>query len=233
MGNKNQEVQKRPNNIKYKSGDIYGNLLITGKSFRGNNGVRYVEAICDCGHIGFHRLKGVVYSKIKSCGCKTEENRMLSLTVHGFNKVGNRHPIYKAWDNMKDRCYNNNYNSYHNYGGRGIIVCAEWVNDFITFCKWAIVNEWKKGLSLDRINTDGNYEPQNCRWATDIQQGRNRRNNYNIEAFGEKKCLSAWAEDIRCLVNAPVVQRRLTVLKWDSERAISTPKKYKKELLSA
>lgn len=85
-----------------------------------------------------------------------------------------RPPIYTAWINMKDRCYNKNYSYYSYYGGRGIRVCDEWVNSFQTFFR-DMSPTWQKGLSLDRIENEGNYGPTNCRWATKKEQGNNRR----------------------------------------------------------
>jgi hypothetical protein len=89
---------------------------------------------------------------------------------HGFNY----HPLYAVLRSMKTRCYSPNCNAYHNYGGRGILICDEW-KDPATFCKWAIANGWKKGLSIDRINNDGNYEPNNCRFVTREINMRNSR----------------------------------------------------------
>lgn len=82
-----------------------------------------------------------------------------------------RHPIYIAWQNMKSRCYNKNNAKYHRYGGRGIIVCNDWLN-IENFLKWCLMNGWSEGLSIDRKNNDGNYEPDNCQW---ISKPRNSR----------------------------------------------------------
>lgn len=78
---------------------------------------------------------------------------------------------------MKERCYNKNAANYRNYGGRGISICNDWLNSFESFRNWAIENGYSDSLSIDRINVDGNYEPPNCRWATQKEQNNNKRNN--------------------------------------------------------
>ena len=85
------------------------------------------------------------------------------------------HPLCSVWSDMKTRCYNSNQKSYKHYGGRGIIVCEEWTGDFKCFYDWAIKNGYKKGLQIDRINNDGNYEPDNCRFVTTAENCRNSR----------------------------------------------------------
>lgn len=102
-------------------------------------------------------------------------------------------PWYNSWRSMVNRCNNKNYANYQYYGGRGITICAEW-NDPFVFGEWAVSNGYKKGLTLDRINTDGNYEPSNCRWATRKEQANNRRSNTVIEYNGESHNLTEWAE---------------------------------------
>jgi len=109
-------------------------------------------------------------------------------------KHGLRHTrLYNIWTHMKDRCYNSNYFQYYLYGGRGIKICKEWQNDFMGFYNWAIKNGYDDKLTLDRINVNGNYQPNNCRWITRAEQTRNQRNNINITYMGETHCLSEWS----------------------------------------
>lgn len=110
------------------------------------------------------------------------------LPIHGFSG----HPIFRIWQGMVDRCHNPNNQSYKWYGGRGIKVCRRWRNSPKTFLN--DMGERPKGLSLDRINNDGNYEPSNCRWATTKQQMRNYRRNKMITFNGETLALIDWAE---------------------------------------
>lgn len=92
-------------------------------------------------------------------------------TTHGLSRT----KIYKIWYGMKTRCYNKNFKKFNNWGGRGIIVCNEWKNSFLIFNEWALKNGYKEGLSIDRINNNGNYEPTNCRFITIADQQKNKR----------------------------------------------------------
>jgi len=91
--------------------------------------------------------------------------------THGLSRTR----LYKIWFGMKSRCYNNNTKGFENWGGRGIIVCDEWLNDFLSFYNWALKNGYKDNLSIDRINNNGNYEPNNCRFITIQEQQKNKR----------------------------------------------------------
>ncbi len=109
----------------------------------------------------------------KSCGCYQKKVSSELNKTHGLGYTR----LYNIWTEIKYRTLNPNFKQYNDYGGRGITICEEWKNDFMTFYEWARSNgyEENKGLSIDRINNDGNYEPDNCRWTTRVTQGRNRR----------------------------------------------------------
>lgn len=102
--------------------------------------------------------------------------------------------LYRIYWSMKERCYNKQYKWYKDYGARGIVVCDEWLHDFTNFHDWAINNGYRDDLTLDRINVDGNYTPENCRFATPKQQARNRRRNRRITINGKTRCLAEWCE---------------------------------------
>lgn len=106
------------------------------------------------------------------------------------NKCNTR--LYSIWASMKTRCYNSNHEAYARYGGRGIVVCDEWRNDFMSFYNWALSHGYNDTLTIDRIDNNKGYEPNNCRWATRKQQARNLRNNKNITINGETRCLTEW-----------------------------------------
>lgn len=142
---------------------------------------------------------------------------------HGLSS----HPIHKAWSAMKGRCYNEKDASYNNYGGRGIYVCEEWVDNFMSFYDWAINNGWKKGLSLDRAENDSIYCPANCRWTTQLIQNRNMRTNIRFVAYNESKCLNEWAMDDRCQVSVSTLRKRL-IEGWSVTDALSHKIEFKK-----
>ena len=113
---------------------------------------------------------------------------------------------------MKQRCLNKNSKDYANYGGRGIKIYQEWIDNPITFYNWAINNGYNDNLSIDRIDNNGNYEPSNCRWVTPKEQARNRRNNKLITYNNETHCISEWAE----ITGIPRKCLEYRIRKWES-----------------
>lgn len=111
------------------------------------------------------------------------------ITIHGMKKS----KIYRVWSSMKERCYNKNNKRYKNYGGRCISVCDEWKKSFTDFYNWAQKNGYSDGLTIDRIDNNGNYCPKNCRWVTRKEQNRNYSKNHKITYNGETLCLSDMA----------------------------------------
>jgi hypothetical protein len=130
--------------------------------------------------------------------------------------------LYSIWNGMKNRCYNSNTVSYKNYGGRNIQVCNEWLNSFQIFYDWSISNGYDVNLTLDRIDNDGNYTPDNCRWASRKKQCNNKSDNFCITAWNEKKTAAEWIEDSRCKATYNSIIYRVKV-GWLPEKAIETP----------
>jgi len=155
--------------------------------------------------------------------CKIEQKARRNIRK-GYLHRGYEHPIYTAWKNMRRRCYSLNFKQYSDYGGRGISVCSEWRSDFVSFLRWALDNGWEKGLTLDRINNDGNYEPKNCRWATWREQLTNTRRNHMIEYNGKTKTITEWSEELNIHVNT--LTKRLTAWK-DVALCFETPVNHK------
>lgn len=142
---------------------------------------------CDCGNMHIATAKHLNNGHVKSCGCLNREPKRVA-----HNMSHSR--IYNIYQTMKKRCYNSKDEHYHNYGGRGIKVCDDWLNDFQAFYDWAMANGYKDDLSIDRINVNGNYEPANCCWATNSQQQRNKRNSVKVKYNGETKTIYEWSE---------------------------------------
>lgn len=154
--------------------------------------------------------------KTQSCGCLHNELLAKRNERHSLSKTR----IYYIFNGMKDRCYNNKNKSYKDYGGRGITICDEWLNDFVVFYKWATENGYKEGLSIERIDVNKGYSPENCAWIPKEMQAKNTRKNVFYEYKGEKKILGDWAKQY----NLPFtcVRRRLN-RGWTLERALNTP----------
>jgi len=158
-------------------GKRYGRLTVIAEGERrvcpSGKSRRVAKCQCDCGEIIGVSIWSL-NSKTKptlSCGCLTIEMMKITKTKHGLIN----HPLYRKLMGMKKRCYNPKYGQYHRYGGRGIKVCEEWLNDFMSFYNWAMANGWEDGLEIDRKDNDGNYEPSNCRFVTSQENTHNRR----------------------------------------------------------
>ena len=177
---------------------------------------------CDCGK-EFKRPSDGLFD-IKSCGCMRKKLIGKGNTKHG----GSASRLYAVWSGMKSRCYKTDNKRYASYGGRGIKVCEEWKDSFDTFQKWAYENGYDKDAdvgecTLDRIDVNGNYAPDNCRWVNMKVQNNNRRDNHLITHEGTTHTLSEWG-DITGIDNA-VLQNRLKS-GWTIERALTEPQRH-------
>lgn len=167
----------------YKEGTVVGHLTVyevVGKY----NKERIYRCICDCGNEVEVKSSKLMHFKDPHCGCKTKENRIKSNNSRkkDFFPKGLR----TTFADIKTRCYNPKSHTYNRYGKCGITICDEWKDDYYAFAQWAIDNGWKKGLTIDRIDNNKGYSPDNCRIATIIQQANNRRSNRYITVFGEE-----------------------------------------------
>lgn len=147
----------------------------TPKKDKNNNLIRMIKVKCFCGSVFYPRHGDVNQDKTKSCGCTKSEVIRMTHTVHGYSKDGKQTPLYSVWKAMKARCLNSKNKSYSDYGGRGISICSEWINNPKTFIDWALSNGYSQGLEIDRINNDGNYESSNCRWVNKNINTSNQR----------------------------------------------------------
>lgn len=176
-------------------GNKYGRLTVIGKTNkRDATGSVVWKCKCNCGNIIYCNVTVLKNGHTKSCGCyKLDYNReqgKILFTKHGLKNTR----LYNTWCSMKQRCMDKHCKSYSRYGGRGIKVCDEWLNDFVNFYKWATENGYQDNLTIDRINVNGNYEPNNCRWATPSEQSNNKRNNHFVIYKGCKMTVKQLSE---------------------------------------
>lgn len=164
----------------------YGKLTILEihhqKKYPNGTIIDFVKCKCDCGNIKIINFNNIKRGLVKSCGC-------ISKTANGMSNTR----IYQIYRHILNRCYREKDISYKNYGGRGITVCQDWQDDFMNFYNWAINHGYKKDLTIDRIDVNGDYEPLNCRWVDIKTQQNNRSNNRILEYKGQKKTITEWA----------------------------------------
>lgn len=199
------------------AGTMFGMLTVIlelPKAFGAVGGQeRIFRCSCSCGKITDVRLNHLRAGKIKSCGCFHDSCHI----THGYSNTKE----YNVWRGMKRRCNNTKSDCYANYGGRGISVCQEWNESFESFLR--DMGKCSKGLSLDRIDNNGNYEPGNCRWATRKEQNRNSRHNVNLTLDGLTLPIVEWSEKLG--LGYYVIRHRVKAYKWNTERALTTPVK--------
>lgn len=205
-------------------GDRYGRLVIIKevepriyKTYKD----RRVLCQCDCGNtniVSFHQLRN---GRISSCGCyKNELMSRIGKERLKYDKEKTSSKLYSIWHGMKCRCNTNSSGSYDRYGAKGVAVCSEWNDDFTLFYDWAMSNGYSDGLTIDRINYNGIYEPSNCRWVDYKTQANNRRTNVRIEYNGENHTLAEWSRILN-INKATLYNRRK--MGWSDEMILSTP----------
>lgn len=173
------------------TGCRFGKLTVIEESGRKHKEVVW-KCVCDCG-----KTTNVISSNLrtghtKSCGCLVVDATKAANTKHGL--YGSR--IHRTYFNMKNRCYNPNYYLFKSYGGKGITVCNDWIgeNGLINFFEWSMKNGYDDRLSIDRIDNEKGYSPENCRWATMKEQQNNRTNNHYITIDGERRTMRQWCD---------------------------------------
>lgn len=199
------------------TGKQFGYLTVLSRAENGSQGDTRWLCRCKCGNEKVILGKALRSGATVSCGCYHKEVVSKGQTTHG----GSKSRLFTIWQNVKRRCYNQNYKFYSYYGGRGISMCDEWRNDFVAFRDWANANGYDDSLTLDRIDTNGNYEPSNCRWATRKQQMNNNRRNHVYEIDGVSKTIAQWCEEYS--VPHERVRRRVVNEGWDILSALTTP----------
>ena len=193
----------------------FGRLTVVSEA--GKNKSKHIEWLCrcDCGNekivLGDSLRRGIT----NSCGCYAAEKTVKRNFKHGFCQER----LYKIWWGMKMRTCNKKRKEYKNYGGRGIVLCDEWLNDYLSFRNWALNNGYRDNLSIDRIDVNGNYEPSNCRWANDKEQANNVRNNHLLIFDGKAQNITQWSEETG--IPRTTISSRLNRSKWSTEKTLN------------
>lgn len=187
--------------------------------------IRRILCKCDCGTEKIVRYDNLVNGISRSCGCYMREFNSKNRRKFPQDTVKSR--IYTIWNGIKCRCYTKSSMSYKRYGAKGITMCDEWRDNFMTFYDWSINNGYTDNLTIDRIDSNGNYEPSNCRWATYKEQANNTSSNVLVTHNGESHTLAMWGEILG--IQPQTLNYRINHAKWSIEKALTTPvKTYKR-----
>lgn len=211
-------------------GKRYGKLKVVSfeKFVISNAGIKTSlwKCKCDCGNEIYVKRNYLTNGDVKSCGCLKTELLIKRSSKHGKCRT----KLYYVFCAMKQRCYNPKSKSYSSYGGRGITICDEWLSDFNTFYAWAVESGYKNTLTIERLNVNGNYEPNNCTWIPMSDQSKNRRVNRVYSYNGKEKNISEWAKELG--INRYTLSGRIDKLGYSFEEAIrkdkNSNKRYKK-----
>lgn len=207
------------------TGERFGRLVVLERlenyvSENGSSATMW-KCKCDCGNIVNVRSSNLRNGHTRSCGCLFDEEHYNFHKTHGDSYSR----IYNILRRMKDRCYNPRNNRYYRYGGRGITVCEEWL-DYNNFKKWAFENGFnenssRKECSLDRIDSDGNYCPENCRWVNSFIQNNNKSNTVMLTYKGVTHSIIEWSAILG--MSRGTLYNRLYLYNWPLEKAFETP----------
>lgn len=199
----------------------YNRLIITKDIGFDHNQHRKVMAVCDCGVSKEYVLSAIKTGTTKSCGCIKAERGKTWKKTHGLS----RHPLHRIWVGIKQRCYNPKNDNYPNYGGLGVIMCDEWLNDFEAFYTWCIQNGWEKGMQIDKdllVNTINGkiYSPEYCSIVTAKKNLSKTRLSKMVVYKDVKKTLMEWSIELG--LNYSAVNKRIT-RGWSAQKAFEVP----------
>lgn len=196
-------------------GRKFGRLTVVSQLDRDRHGHRHWECKCECGKTITPSGQALKSGNTESCGCLKNEVIGSRRRTHGASKSG----AYRSWCAMKERCYSEKHKNYDLYGGRGITVCDRWLHSFANFLADMGDRPYARA-TIERLDTNGNYEPTNCEWATQKEQCRNKRNNHTLTIDGETLTISEWAD--RAGLDPRVIWSRID-RKWSPEDAVKLP----------
>ena len=206
------------------TGERFGRLIVIERSNNSKSGKTKWLCECDCGNRTVVFSTSLIRGLTHSCGCL---NRELASERAAKHLLSNSR-LYKTWSGIKKRCHNSKSKSFSIYGGRGISICKEWDNDFQEFYEWSISHGYRDNFSIDRIDVNGNYYPENCRWVDRLTQANNCRTNHYLTFNGKTQSIAEWARELG--VSDSVIRHRLSKLGWSVEKTLTTPlqKSYRK-----
>lgn len=201
---------------------LYGRLSVIGEPYKKEYGTKgrkatFIECLCICGVVKNYRLDHLKDGRSQSCGCLQRQNTSKSNKTHGHSVNGRQSSEYSIWRSMISRCTNSNNGGFNHYGGRGIKVSKRW-QKFENFLHDMGLRP--DGMSLDRIDVNGSYCRENCRWSTAKEQANNTRRNILVTAFGKTQTLAQWSEEVNIKYN--VLWFRLVKFNWPPEKALTT-----------
>ena len=200
---------------------------IAGKVVNDSGYSRFIwTCVCSCGNFTHADGRGLRNGKTLSCGCFQAERAAFYHFKHGEASRHRTTIEYKRWSAMKTRCLYPSQPAYKHYGGRGIKICTRWLESFDNFLQ--DMGRCPDGFTLERKDTNGNYEPRNCVWADQDTQSNNRRNNRILSMNGQSKTVCQWAKFIG--VRPQLICDRINKLGWDTERALTEPNHAKRNL---
>lgn len=212
-------------NVIDRTGQKFGRLEVIKRAENTRQNKSQWFCKCNCGNKNMIIVSAaaLVSGTTKSCGCLKKEMALLHLKQGNCNRKHcmSESKLYYVWKSIKARCNNPNSKDYKHYGAKGISICTEWETSFIEFYNWAMNNGYKEGTSIDRIDVNGNYCHQNCRFVDSIVQANNRSNNHFLTHNGETHTIAEWSRITGIKYNTIIA--RINKLHWTIEKALSTP----------
>lgn len=184
-------------------GKKFERLTVKKRVKNGKHGEARWLCNCQCGNTTIVKTYHLTSGKIRSCGCIKKEILKKRENIHHKSNT----KIYKIWASIKQRCTNSKHKNCKRYKERGIKICEQWKRSFVEFYNWAISSGYKEGLTIERINNNGNYEPSNCRWATRKEQANNTSRNHFVYFNGERHTISEWSKKLG--IKYSVLENRL------------------------